>query len=96
MISNARLDSIARGQDKPRIDDLRLLASELIAARKALRRAVKQVPGNLARTGCLICDSSWLTTDLWERHKPGCPAVDPAKLADRVTHEDALLKRADV
>lgn len=45
-----------------------------------------------ARSGCTLCDSSWLTADLWERHRAGCLAVDPDRLAliDREAHERAI------
>lgn len=31
------------------------------------------------RSECRLCHATWLTADLWERHRPDCLAGDPEK-----------------
>lgn len=73
---------------------------ELKATRDALRRrcvgrmSTKTHTGFvwLPRSDCTLCGGTWLTADVWERHAPGCLAVDPEKLAptDERAHQVAM------
>lgn len=79
------------------MSELRLLKAVRNALRhRAIHRISKQTHTGFvwtAKSQCDLCEGQWLTADHWERHKPGCLAVDPAKLApvDSPAHVAALV-----